>query len=49
VKLKKNKVFSHYFTLALLQKQDFLESNLITADHVGKNRFSVEIIAPAWF
>jgi hypothetical protein len=33
----------------LLQEQDFPESNLITADHEGKKRFYVELIAPAWF
>jgi hypothetical protein len=32
----------------LLQEQDFPESNLITADRMGK-RFSVELIAAAWF
>jgi hypothetical protein len=33
----------------MLQEKDFLESNLITTDHVGKKWFSVELMAPAWF
>jgi hypothetical protein len=32
-----------------LNVQDFPESNLLTADQVGKKRFSVELISQAWF
>jgi hypothetical protein len=31
------------------EEQDFPENNLITAEHVGGNRFSSEQIASAWF
>jgi hypothetical protein len=36
------------FSPGFLQEQDFLGRNLIRADHVGKNWFFVEQIAPAW-
>jgi hypothetical protein len=36
------------FSPGFLQKQDFSGSNLIRADHVGKNQFFAEQIAPAW-
>jgi hypothetical protein len=37
------------FALDSSEEQNFPESNLITADHVGKKKFSTEQIATAWF
>jgi hypothetical protein len=37
-----------HFSPGLLQVQDFPESNLFTADHMRKNRFSAELIASTW-
>jgi hypothetical protein len=39
-------VLSHVrFSPGFLQEQDFPESNLITADNVGKNRFFTDRVA----
>jgi hypothetical protein len=37
------------FSLGFEKEQDFPDRNLIRADNVGKNRFSEEQFAPAWF
>jgi hypothetical protein len=44
-------LYSSGYALALdfSEEQDFPESNLITADHVGKNQFFAAQIVPAWF